>query len=112
MLLISNQKNNLIIYKLAKQTDILIENFKVDGLKKYNLDYQSLSKLNSKIIYCSITGFGRDGHMQKPGYDFIIQALSGIMDLTGEKDKEPQKWVLLFQIFLRVCILLLPFNQL
>ena len=81
-----------IIYKLAKQTDIVIENFKVDGLKKYNLDYQSLSKLNSKIIYCSITGFGQDGpYAKKPGYDFIIQALSGIMDLTGEKDKEPQK---------------------
>jgi len=81
-----------IIYQLAKNSDIIIENFKVDGLVKYKLDYQSLSKLNPKLIYCSITGFGQDGpYAKKPGYDFIIQALSGIMDLTGEKDKEPQK---------------------
>ena len=81
-----------IIYQLVKNSDIIIENFKVDGLVKYKLDYQSLSKLNPKLIYCSITGFGQDGpYAKKPGYDFIIQALSGIMDLTGEKDKEPQK---------------------
>ena len=78
--------------KLIKKSDVLIENFKVGGLKKYKLDYASVSKLNPKLIYCSITGFGQTGpYAERLGYDFIIQALSGIMDLTGEPNKEPQK---------------------
>ena len=78
--------------KLIKKSDVLIENFKVGGLKKYKLDYASVSKLNPKLIYCSITGFGQTGpYAERLGYDFIIQALSGIMDLTGEPNNEPQK---------------------
>ena len=81
-----------MVQKLARRADILIENFKVDGLKKYELDYVSVKNENPSIIYCSITGFGQNGpDANKPGYDFIIQAMGGIMDLTGEANGEPQK---------------------
>ena len=77
---------------LAEQSDVIIENFKVNSLKKFRLDYESLSSKNHGLIYCSITGFGQTGpYSNKPGYDYIIQALSGIMDLTGEPENEPQK---------------------
>ncbi len=80
------------IFELSKKVDIIVENFKVDGLKKYKLDYKSIKKINPRIIYCSITGFGQTGPLaEKPGYDFIIQAMGGIMSLTGEKNYEPQK---------------------
>jgi len=70
----------------------LIENFKLDGLKKYGLDYDSLKEINPRLVYCSITGFGQTGpSAHKPGYDFIIQGMSGVMDLTGEPDGPPQK---------------------
>ena len=81
-----------IVKQLATQTDILIENFKVGGLKKYKLDFKSLKKSNTKLIYCSITGFGQSGpESHRAGYDFIIQAMGGIMDLTGEPNGDPQK---------------------
>ncbi len=77
---------------LVKSADVLIENFKVGGLKKFGLDYDSLKVLNPGLIYCSITGFGQNGpYASRPGYDFIIQGMSGIMSLTGERDGEPQK---------------------
>lgn len=77
---------------LAKDADVIIENFKVGGLKKYALDYASLAELNPQLVYCSITGFGQDGpYAARPGYDFMIQGMSGIMDLTGTPDGEPQK---------------------
>ena len=77
---------------LVADADILIENFKVGGLKKYGLDYDSLTALNPRLIYCSVTGFGQDGpDAQKPGYDFMIQGLSGLMSITGEPDGAPQK---------------------
>jgi crotonobetainyl-CoA:carnitine CoA-transferase CaiB-like acyl-CoA transferase len=77
---------------LAASADVVIENFKVGGLAKYGLDYDSIRALNPGIIYCSITGFGQDGpYAHRAGYDFIIQGLSGIMDLTGDPDGEPQK---------------------
>ncbi len=86
-------KNDLAMVKeLAQKADVLIENFKVGSLAKYNLDYSSIQKSNPNLIYCSITGFGQSGaRANKPGYDFIIQAMGGIMDLTGEKEGEPQK---------------------
>ena len=81
-----------IIRKLTTGADILIENFKTGGLAKYGLDYASLSTLNPRLIYCSITGFGHDGpYRHRAGYDFIIQGMGGMMDLTGEPDGEPQK---------------------
>lgn len=77
---------------LVADADILIENFKVGGLAKYGLDYASLSALNPRLIYCSITGFGQDGpYAGRAGYDFMIQGMGGIMDLTGDPDGEPQK---------------------
>lgn len=77
---------------LAAQADVVIENFKVGGLAKYGLDHASLSALNSRLVYCSITGFGQDGpYARRAGYDFVVQGMSGIMDLTGEPAGAPQK---------------------
>ena len=93
--IIANFKNTEdleLVKTLSKKADVLIENFKVGGLKKYNLDYGSVKDSNPKIIYCSITGFGQNGpYANRAGYDFIIQAMGGIMDLTGEPDGVPQK---------------------
>ncbi len=81
-----------LIHDLVRQSDILIENFKVGGLAKFGLDYESLKKINPKLIYCSVTGFGQDGpYAHRAGYDFMIQGMGGIMDLTGPKGGEPQK---------------------
>ena len=76
--------------QLATKSDILLENYRVGGLKKYGLDYQSLHALNPKLIYCSITGFGQTGPLRdRPGYDFLIQGMGGLMGITGETDGEP-----------------------
>src|SRR5690606_30134861 len=80
------------VRQLVATADVLIENFKLGGLKKYGLDYESLKKINPKLIYCSITGFGQDGpYAPRAGYDFIVQGMSGLMSITGEPDREPQK---------------------
>ncbi|MDJ0821836.1 MAG: CaiB/BaiF CoA-transferase family protein [Paracoccaceae bacterium] len=77
---------------LVADADILIENFKVGGLAKYGLDYASLSKVNPRLIYCSITGFGQDGpYAHRAGYDYIIQGMSGFMSITGDPDGQPQR---------------------
>ncbi len=81
-----------IVRRLAPQCQILVENFKTGGLKKYGLDYSSLAKLNPALVYCSITGFGQTGpYSKRPGYDYMIQAIGGLMSLTGEPDGEPMK---------------------
>ena len=81
-----------LLRDLAAKADIIVENFRPGGLQKYGLDYVSVAAINPRIIYCSITGFGQSGpYSQRLGYDFIIQGLSGIMDLTGDPDIEPQK---------------------
>src|SRR5687768_9927804 len=81
-----------IVKRLARHADVLIENFKVGGLKKYGLDFERLRAENPRLIYCSITGFGQDGPAaSRAGYDFMIQGMGGIMDLTGAPDGEPQK---------------------
>ena len=81
-----------IVRKLAASADVLVENFKVGGLARYGLDYESLKAANPGLIYCSITGFGQDGpYAGRPGYDFIVQGMGGVMDLTGDPDGEPQK---------------------
>ena len=78
------------IRKLAVQSDILVENFKVGGLKKYGLDYESLRLIAPRLIYCSITGFGQTGpYAERPGYDFMIQGMGGLMSITGEQDPLP-----------------------
>ena len=87
-----NKVDLRMVQQLAKKADVLVENFKLNGLSKYKLDYNCVRKENPGIIYCSITGFGQNGpYANRPGYDFIIQAMGGIMDLTGEKDGPPQK---------------------
>ncbi|MEY8801258.1 CaiB/BaiF CoA transferase family protein [Leisingera sp. XS_AS12] len=80
------------VIDLVRDADILIENFKVGGLAKYGLDYASLSKINPRLIYCSVTGFGQDGpYAPRAGYDFLLQGMSGLMSITGEPDGQPQK---------------------
>ncbi|WP_150292821.1 CaiB/BaiF CoA transferase family protein [Sphingobium estronivorans] len=77
---------------LVADADVLIENFKVGGLAKYGLDHASLTRINPRLVYCSITGFGQDGpYAARAGYDFIVQGMSGIMDLTGDPQGPPQK---------------------
>src|SRR5215213_9699237 len=81
-----------LVRALAAEADVLIENFKFGGLAQYGLDYDSLRKINPRLIYCSITGFGQTGpYAPRAGYDFLIQAMGGIMHLTGEAEGEPQK---------------------
>lgn len=78
--------------QLAREADVLIENFRVGGLAKYGLDYASLAPLNPALVYCSISGFGQQGrYADRPGYDFVAQAMSGLMDITGEPGRPPQK---------------------
>ena len=80
------------IRELVRDADVVIENFKLGGLKKYGLDYESLSQINPGLVYCSITGFGQDGpYAPRAGYDFLIQGMAGWMSLTGDPAGEPQK---------------------
>ncbi|WP_201581597.1 CaiB/BaiF CoA transferase family protein [Psychrobacter glacincola] len=89
---ITTDAGQAIIKKLAIDSDILVENFKVGGLKKYGLDYDSLKHDNPRLIYASLTGFGQTGpDAARPGYDYIIQGLSGLMSITGPSDGEPHK---------------------
>ena len=76
--------------ELASKADILVENFKPGGLQKYGLDYESLKAINPGLIYCSITGFGHSGpYANRPGYDFLIQGMGGLMSITGQPDGSP-----------------------
>ncbi len=88
----STEEGRQLVLELLASADVLIENFKVGGLRKFGLDYETVSAQNPRLIYCSISGFGQDGpYASRPGYDFIIQGLGGIMDLTGAEDGEPQR---------------------
>lgn len=79
-----------LVRRLAEQCDVVLENFKVGGLARYGLDYASLSTINPRLVYCSITGFGHSGpYRQRPGYDFMIQGMGGLMSITGEPDGRP-----------------------
>ncbi|NVO14913.1 MAG: CoA transferase [Rhodoplanes sp.] len=81
-----------LIIALAREADVLIENFKLGGLARHGLDYDSLKAVNPRLIYCSITGFGQTGpYAARAGYDYLIQAMGGIMHLTGAPDGEPMK---------------------
>ena len=86
---------------LIATADVVVENFKVGGLRKFGLDYGSLAEANPRLVYASVTGFGQDGpRASQPGYDFLIQGMCGIMDLTGDPEGEPQKvgvaWIDIF----------------
>jgi len=79
-----------LIRRLAQESDILIENFKAGDLRRYGLDYETLSRVNPRLVYCSITGFGQSGpYSHLPGYDPIFQSMSGLMSVTGNPDDEP-----------------------
>jgi formyl-CoA transferase len=93
---IAKPEGQEIIRKLASESDVVIENYKLGDLAKYGLDYESLKKLKPDLIYCSITGFGQTGPFaHRPGYDFIVQGMGGFMSVTGEADgvkgASPQK---------------------
>jgi len=87
---IAHPEGQALVRKLVAESDVVLENFKVGGLKRYGLDYDSLKRINPELIYCSITGFGQDGpYANRPGYDFLIQAMGGLMSITGQPDGEP-----------------------
>ena len=87
---ISGSEGQRIARELAARSDVLLENYKVGGLAKYGLGYDEVRKINPRIVYCSITGFGQTGpHAHRPGYDFIFQGIGGLMSITGERDDLP-----------------------
>ena len=89
---LKDEEGQKIIKNLAKEADIFVENFKVGNLKRFGLDYESISKINPRIIYSSITGFGQTGpRAPEPGYDAALQGMTGIMSVTGESDGNPTK---------------------
>ena len=88
----SRPEGQALVKRLAAQSDILLENFKVEGLAKLGLGPEDLAKLNPRLIYCSITGFGQTGpYRARPGYDFLMQGMGGLMSVTGEPDGQPMK---------------------
>ncbi|MDR0634990.1 MAG: CoA transferase [Azoarcus sp.] len=87
---VSTPEGQEIVRQLAAQSDVFIENYKVGDMARYHLAYDDLKKINPKLIYCSITGFGQDGPLANlAGYDFIIQGMGGLMSITGERDDLP-----------------------
>lgn len=81
-----------LVRQLAAKADVLVENFRVGGLKKFGLDYASLRELNPRLVYCSITGFGQNGpYAERGGYDFVAQAMGGLMSITGDQEGSPTK---------------------
>jgi crotonobetainyl-CoA:carnitine CoA-transferase CaiB-like acyl-CoA transferase len=87
---LSGPEGQDIVRNLARRSDVLIENYKVGDLARYGLAYDDLRKLNPRIIYCSVTGFGQTGpYRERPGYDFMIQGMGGVMSITGERDDLP-----------------------
>src|SRR3984957_8033769 len=86
----SSPEGAALIREFAKTSDVVVENFKGGGLRKYRLDYASLSEINPRLVYCSVTGFGQTGPLsQRAGYDFLIQGMGGLMSITGEPDSMP-----------------------
>jgi crotonobetainyl-CoA:carnitine CoA-transferase CaiB-like acyl-CoA transferase len=87
-----SEDGRALVRKLAAHADVIIENFKVGGLKKYGLDYDSLKAVNPRVVYCSITGFGQTGpYAPRAGYDFLVQGMGGAMSVTGQPDGPPTK---------------------
>jgi crotonobetainyl-CoA:carnitine CoA-transferase CaiB-like acyl-CoA transferase len=87
---IAHAEGQRIVRELAKISDVLIENYKYGDLARYGLGYEDLAKINPRLIYCSVTGFGQTGpYRERPGYDFMIQGMGGMMSVTGEPDGAP-----------------------
>ncbi|MEM7527254.1 MAG: CaiB/BaiF CoA-transferase family protein [Pseudomonadota bacterium] len=86
----SQPEGAALVRRLAARADVLVENFKLGGLRRYGLDYESLSVLNPRLIYCSITGFGQVGpYAARAGYDYLIQGMGGLMSITGQPEDAP-----------------------
>ena len=86
----ASEDGQQLIRQMALQADVLVENFKVGGLARYGLDHATLRALNPRLIYCSVTGFGQDGpYAERAGYDLMVQAMTGMMSITGRPDEEP-----------------------
>lgn len=89
---LTNEEGQALVREIALKADVLVENFKTGNLARYGLGYDDLKDANPKLVYCSITGFGQTGpYASRPGYDFLVQGMGGIMSITGEPDREPQK---------------------
>jgi len=89
---ITKKEGQALVRDLVKESDVLMENYKTGGLGRYGLDYDSLKTVNPGLVYCSITGFGQTGPLSsRPGYDVMVQAMSGLMSITGDEKGEPQK---------------------
>ncbi len=87
---LSAPEGQRIVRELAQQCDVLLENYKFGDLARYGLGYEDLKKVNPRLIYCSVTGFGQTGpYRDRPGYDFMIQGMGGLMSITGERDELP-----------------------
>ena len=87
---ISSSKGQQLVKDLAKEVDVVVENYKVGDLARYGLGYEDLKAINPGIIYCSVTGFGQTGpYKDRPGYDFMAQGMGGLMSVTGESDDLP-----------------------
>ena len=84
---LSDSRGQKVVHELAAQCDVLVENFKVGALARYGLDYEALKEITPSLVYCSITGFGQTGpYADRAGYDFMIQAMGGLMSVTGEAE--------------------------
>jgi len=89
---LSRPEGQALVRRLAERSDVLLENFKVGSLSRLGLGWEDLSALNPRLVYCSITGFGQSGpYKDRPGYDFVVQGMGGLMSVTGEPDGEPMK---------------------
>ena len=87
---LKNEKGREILYKLVQKCDVFLENFKPGVTKRLRMDYETICKINPRIIYCSITGFGQSGpYRDYPAYDIVIQGMGGLMGITGEPDRPP-----------------------
>ena len=87
---ISSEEGQKLVRELAKEVDVLVENYKVGDLARYGLGYEDIKKINPGIIYCSVTGFGQTGpYKDRPGYDFMAQGMGGLMSVTGEREDMP-----------------------
>lgn len=86
----AHPEGRALLQRMAQEADVVVENFKTGGLAQYGLDYESLKVLNPRLVYCSITGFGQDGpYAERAGYDLMVQAMCGLMSITGHADGEP-----------------------
>ncbi len=89
---LKDEEARQLLLKLVERSDVLVENFKVGTMDRLGLGYETLNRINPRLVYCSITGFGPEGpYKDRPGYDFIVQAMGGIMSVTGEPDGPPMK---------------------